>query len=131
MWNLHPLKSPGPDGFPCNFYKHYWHIVKDKLTYFVVECFQCQRVPERLNRTFIVLILKIDKACDFNHFQPISLCNFAYKVVAKILANLLSIVIDKLIFSNQGAIIKGRWIEENIVIAQEVVIWVKKHKGNK
>lgn len=51
--------------------------------------------------TFIVLIPKTDKAYNFNHFHTISLCNFTYKVVAKILAPRLNDFLGKLIFPNQ------------------------------
>ena len=29
IWNMHPLKSPGPDGFLGVFYINYWDTVKD------------------------------------------------------------------------------------------------------
>lgn len=51
--------------------------------------------------------------------------------MAKILANYLNVVIEKLISLNQGALVKGRWIAENTMIAQEVVHRVKMHKGKK
>lgn len=68
VWNLHPLKSPGPDGFQGIFYRKYWNIIKDNLCNFVWECFRCGRILERSNRTFIALIPKIDIACNFNQF---------------------------------------------------------------
>lgn len=105
--------------------------MKEKLINFAWECFRCGRIPELNNRTYIVLIPKMDKACNFNQFCHISLCNFTYKVVAKILANWLSQVLEKIISPNQDAFVKGRWIVENSVIAQEVVHRIKKHKGKK
>lgn len=53
------------------------------------------------NMTFIVLIPKSNKACCFNQFRLISLCNFSYKVVAKILATRLVVVLDKIVSPNQ------------------------------
>lgn len=31
IWEMHPLKAPGPDGFPRAFFKHYWDIMKDQV----------------------------------------------------------------------------------------------------
>lgn len=131
IWSLHPLKSSGPDGFSGIFYRRYWNIVKEKLANFVREVFRYGNILECSNRSFIVLIPKMNNASNFNQFRPISLCNFAYKVVAKILATRLSRILEKLMSLNQRAFMKGRWIAENSVIAQEVVYRVKKHKGKR
>ena len=31
IWNLHPDKSPGPDGFTINFYRAAWDIIKKDI----------------------------------------------------------------------------------------------------
>lgn len=117
IWSLHPLQSLGPDVFPSIFYRSHWEIVKEKVGNFVKECFILGIISANVNKTFIVLIPKTDKASNLNHFWPISLCNFAYKVVAKIIASRLSNSIEKIISLNQGAFVKDRWIAKNSVIA--------------
>uniref|UniRef100_A0A803P8P8 Reverse transcriptase domain-containing protein n=1 Tax=Cannabis sativa TaxID=3483 RepID=A0A803P8P8_CANSA len=64
-------------------------------------------------------------------FRPISLCNFLYKVVAKIISNRLFPVMDDLVSSLQAAFILGRWIAESSIMTQEIVhkIQQKKRKG--
>ena len=42
-----------------------------------------------LNSTFITLISKWNKPYSFNDFTPISLCNLAYKIISKMIANRL------------------------------------------
>ena len=62
--------------------------------------------------------------------QPISLCNVVYKVVAKILANRLKVLLPKLVSSNQSAFIEGRSIIDKIVMAFELNQFMKgKRKG--
>ena len=31
VWEMHPLKAPGPDGLPGLFFKHYWEIVGPQI----------------------------------------------------------------------------------------------------
>lgn len=90
-----------------------------------------KKISQIINETFIVLIPKVNQPQNFNHFIPISLCNFAYKIVATILAGKLSKVLDKIISPNQSAFVKGRWIAENTAFAQEIVHKVQNHKGKK
>ena len=84
-----------------------------------------------INHTFITLIPKKLGACNFNQFRPISLCNFYYKVIAKILVNKLRPLLSQIIDSSQSAFVPNRWIIENVVLAQEVVHSFKQRKRKK
>lgn len=70
-------------------------------------------------------------AVSFKNFRPISLCNFTYKVVSKIITTRMGKIINNIISPNQGAFVKGRWIADNSVIAQEIAHKVNTHKGKK
>lgn len=78
---------------------------------------------------FIILILKVAKVQTINQFRPISICNFIYKVIGKIIVTRLSKIILRVIFPNQRAFVQGWWIEKNLVIAQILVHKIKKHKS--
>lgn len=98
---------------------------------FVQECFRVCAIPDSMNRTFIVPIPKVNQLANFNQFCLISLCNFAYKIVSKILAIWLRRLMDKIISLFQGTFVKGHWIAENTVVEQELAHKVKKHKGKR
>lgn len=70
IWSLHPLKSLGPYGFFGIFYRKFLEIIKGKVTMFVQECFNIGVIPSSANKTFIVLILKVNQPIGFNHFRP-------------------------------------------------------------
>jgi hypothetical protein len=75
----------------------------------------------QMNHTYITLIPKRQAASNFNQFRPISLCNFYYKIISKILVLRLRPILPKLIDPAQVAFVPDRWIAENVVLAQEVV----------
>ncbi|KAL2232427.1 UNVERIFIED_CONTAM: hypothetical protein Sindi_1422700 [Sesamum indicum] len=53
-------------------------------------------------------------------FRPISYCNVLYKIIAKLIVQQLSVVLDKVISPCQAAFVPGRSIGDNIMLAQEL-----------
>ncbi|CAI8595777.1 unnamed protein product [Vicia faba] len=56
-----------------------------------------------------------------SQFRPISLCNIVYKFFSKTIVNRLKICIDDTISPFQTGFIPGRNIQENIIVAQEML----------
>lgn len=77
----------------------------------------------------VVLIPKFDNPQRLNDFRPISLVGSMYKILAKILANRLRLVIGSVISDSQSRFIKGRQILDGILVANEVVDEARKCKN--
>ncbi len=131
IWDMHPLKSPGPNGLPSLFFKCYWPTVESQVMLAVHNFFTEGWLLPQLNHSFITLIPKKVGACNFNHFRPISLCNFVYKIISKLLVSRLRPLLHRIIDPAQAAFVPNRWITENMVLAQEVVHSFKKSKKRK
>lgn len=67
------------------------------------------------------LILTIPKASSFQDLRPISLCNFCNKVTSKILSARLAAVLPSILSGNQSAFTKGIIIQDNTLLAQELI----------
>jgi hypothetical protein len=73
------------------------------------------------NATFISLILKKPGAVDIKEFRPISVVGGVYKIMSKVLANRLKMIVEKIISKPQNAFIKGRQILDSVLIANECI----------
>jgi hypothetical protein len=85
---------------------------------------------KEFNHTNIALIPKVDNPQSVNHYRPISLTNFNYKIISKILSFRLKLVLHKIISPTQSAFLKGRSIHDNTILAHEVFHTMKGKKGN-
>jgi len=79
------------------------------------------RLAKGINSTFIALISKVDSPQRLNDFRPLFLVGSLYKILAKVLANRLRLVIGSVISDSQSAFSKGRQILDGILVANEVV----------
>jgi hypothetical protein len=56
---------------------------------------------------------------DIKDFRPISLVGGVYKIISKVLANRLKMVLEKIISSSQNVFIRGRQILKLVLVANE------------
>ena len=123
-------KSPGPDGWTVDFFLHFFDLIGPELLAMVEESRTKGQVCGALNSTFVALILKSDKPESFAGYRPISLCNLAYKIISKIIAERLKKGLSKGISEEQFGFLENCQITDAIVVAQEALHSVK-IKGNK
>ena len=87
-------KAPGPDGFSMAFFHHCWSVVEKDVLVAFEEFYQHCKFEKSLNATFIALIPKKNDASNIRDFKRISLVGSLYKILAKVLANRLKLVLD-------------------------------------
>ncbi|KAL1194824.1 putative ribonuclease H protein [Cardamine amara subsp. amara] len=114
-------KSPGPDGFTSEFYKAAWDIIGDEFIMAIQSFFVKGFLPKGINATILALIPKKTEAREMKDYRPISCCNVIYKVISKIIANRLKMVLPKFIAGNQSAFVQNRLLIENMLLAMELV----------
>ncbi|GAU23029.1 hypothetical protein TSUD_336770 [Trifolium subterraneum] len=132
LFQMHPDKSPGPDGFNPAFYQHFWELCGNDIYEAVQEWLNRGFFPSSLNETNICLIPKCENPISMKDMRPISLCNVLYKVVSKLLANRLKGCLDKCVSEEQSAFVEGRSILDNALIAIEVIHALKRRtRGRK
>lgn len=87
--------------------------------------------PDSLNETLIILIPKKDSPKSVIYFRHISLCIVLYKIVFKILANRLKVVLLKIISCYQYAFMPERLITDNVLVSFEMMHNLKRPSKSK
>jgi len=128
MWDCDSFKSLIPDGVNFGFIKEFWLNLKDDIMRFVNEFHRNGKLAKGINSTFIVLIPKVDNPQRLIEFRPISLVGSMYKIILKLVASRLRLVVGSVISETQSAFIKNRQILDGILIANEVVHEARKLK---
>ncbi|GJZ90557.1 RNA-directed DNA polymerase, eukaryota [Tanacetum coccineum] len=128
VWGCGDNKSPGPDGFTFEFFRKYWDLLGTDLYDAVVWFFDKGSFARGCNTSFITLIPKIQDPKFVSDYRPISLIGCLYKVITKILANRISLIIPDLISDVQSAFLPNRQILDGPFIINELLSWCKYKK---
>jgi hypothetical protein len=121
-------KSPGPDGFNAEFLQKCWPIIKKDFHDLCNQFHQGNLCLESINSCYITLVPKKDDASTVHDYRPISLLNCTLKLITKLLANRLQLVIMDLIHENQYGFIKSRTIQDCLAWSYEYIHLCHKSK---
>lgn len=86
-------KSPEPDGWPANFFLHFFDLMGSDLVNLAETVNLSRHIPGFIKSTFLTLIPKIQKPFYFYDYRPISLCNVIYKMMS-----ISSIIMSRVLF---------------------------------
>ena len=95
LFQMYPTKAPGPDGYPAHFFQRHWELCGGEVTKVVLRILRGEEGSEAINETILVLIPKVKDPSDLTQFRPISLCNVVYKIISKMLANRLKMILPR------------------------------------
>lgn len=123
------LKAPGVDDIHAVFYKRFWHLLGDKVKTEVLGELNGGDMPGGWNDTIIVLIPKVDRPEKFKDLRPISLCMVLYKLISKVVANGLKVVLPDIISPSQSAFVPGRLIIDIVLLAYELTHYLKNKRS--
>ena len=116
-----PLKAPSPDGFLASFYQDNWTEVGQMVFLVIKNFFMSAQLNSNVNSTLIALVPKKPNSCKVLDYHPISLCNVLYKILSKVMANRLKVILPNIIFPNQLEFVPERLISDNVLAAYETL----------
>ncbi|KAK9998306.1 hypothetical protein SO802_017909 [Lithocarpus litseifolius] len=131
LFQMHPSKSPGPDGMSSFFFQKYWHIVGPDVTAAVLSVLTFGHFLHKINYSHIVLIPKKNDPRCVSDFRPISLANVVSRIVSKVLANRLKLILPNVISDSQSAFVPNRLITDNTTVAFEILHRMRNKRSGK
>lgn len=127
---MHPSKSPGPNGMSHFFFQKYWNIIGYDVTEAILPVLNSGHMLRKMNYTHIVLIPRKNDPKQMSDYRPISLGNVVSRILSKVLANRLKLILAKIISDAQSAFVLNRLISDNTTVAYELLHRMRnKRKG--
>jgi len=81
-----------------------------------------------LNATFIALIPKEAQPNTPDKYKPIVLCNIIYKILSKVIASRLKLLLPLIISPEQSGYVEDRQIMDGIILSHEIIHSLKQSK---
>ena len=114
---------------PPIFFQHYWKEIGGDVANAVLFCLNSSHIRAGINHTHITLIPKVKSPEKVTEFRPIALCNILYKLISKVLANRLKVILPNVISKSQCAFQFDKAISDNILVAFETLHHMKMKKS--
>ncbi|KAL3688942.1 hypothetical protein R1sor_015251 [Riccia sorocarpa] len=119
-------KSPGVDGMTTEVLRELWMDSKGDVLDFVHQFWLTGKLCWKQQTCVIKLIPKEGDRQKIKNWRPLTMLNAGYKMISKILANRMMMVMDAVVEPQQKGFIRGRKIIDNalnLLICQE---WAEK-----
>ncbi|KAL3699430.1 hypothetical protein R1sor_017452 [Riccia sorocarpa] len=107
-------KAPGADGLTIEVVRTCWEWVGDDCVKMVRAVWSKKRILRADCEGLIKLLHKGGERKDLGNWRPISLMTLTYKIISKLLANRVRLVLPKLIDKQQTGFVMGR-ITDNVL----------------
>ena len=119
--SLENNKSPDNDGLTPEFYKTFTTLLQEDLKELFQDISISGRMPESMRQAVITCVYKTGKREDITNWRPISLLNYDYKILTKVLANRLQGSLTDIISTEQTAAIRDRTRIENLQLNRDII----------
>lgn len=82
-----------------------------------------------VNATCVTLVPKVEILISLGDYMPIACCNVVHKCITKVLTTRMKNFIDWAVSPNQSTFILGRYIQDNILLAHEIMHGFQGNEG--
>ncbi|CAI7803043.1 unnamed protein product [Closterium sp. NIES-54] len=114
-------KAPGQDGLPKEIFERTWELLGPAVMR-EVRIFESAGVLSESFTTAVTILLHKKGDRDIlGNYWPITLLSFFYKLLAKVLANRIKVVLPRVISSNQFGFLPGRSLADAVSLVADAI----------
>ena len=122
-------KVCGSDGLPVEFYRTFYNELKQPLLRMYLYAYKNGVFPKSTKRGVVSLLPKRGKDARYiKHRRPLTLLNYDFKILSKLIDNRIRTVLPNIISEDQTGFLAGRHITTNIRKTLDVVEFCNKDK---
>ena len=99
--NSCPRKSPGDDGLPREFYYKTWNIISTEFTSVINDALRNPDTDSKFMNGVVVLVKKKQSGNSVKAYRPITLLNFDYKILTRVIKNRMIPLADHVLSQHQ------------------------------
>ncbi|CAI5982803.1 unnamed protein product [Closterium sp. NIES-65] len=114
-------KAPGQDGLPKEFFEHHWELLGPAVMKEVKGFESTGVLSEAFTTAVTILLHKKGDRCDLGNHRPITLLSFFYKLLAKVMANRIKLVLPRVISDKQFGFLPGRSLADAVSLVADVI----------
>ncbi|CAI5466594.1 unnamed protein product [Closterium sp. Yama58-4] len=123
-------KSPGGDGLPKELFECHWDLLGGSFMALVKDFEKSASIPAELKEAVTILLHKKGDRDQLNNYRPITLLNFIYKVLAKVMADRMKRVLHQVISPEQYGFIPGRRLSDAVALVANIFDVAKNEKAD-
>ncbi|CAI5962221.1 unnamed protein product [Closterium sp. NIES-65] len=118
---LAPRKSPGADGLPKELFDHNWGLLGPVLMDLVRRFMGGEALPHTVSTAVTILLHKKGDKGDLGNYRPITLLSTVYKIIAKVMAGRLKVVLHEVISEDQYGFLPGRQLADAVSVVADAI----------
>ncbi|CAI5465194.1 unnamed protein product [Closterium sp. Yama58-4] len=121
-------KSPGSDGLPKELFEAHWDLLGESFMVMAKSFESSASLPAELKEVVTILLHKKGDKEQLNNYRPITLLNFTYKVLARVVADRMKSVLHMVISPEQYGFIPGRRLSDAVALVADIIEGAKNRK---
>ncbi|CAI5962784.1 unnamed protein product [Closterium sp. NIES-65] len=114
-------KSPGLDGIPKELFELHWDILGECFMNLARSFEASASLPATTKEAVTILLHKKGDKGQISNYRPITLLNFTYKVLAKVVADRMKKVLHRVISREQYGFIPGRRLSDAVSLVADII----------